>query len=35
VYRKGGLALVVGDTGCDFNIYAYILDESKETEVNE
>ena len=35
IYRKDGLTLVVGDTGCDFNIYAYILDESKETKVNE
>ncbi len=34
VYRKDGLALVVADTCCDGNIYAYILDESKETKVN-
>ncbi len=34
IYRKDGLALVVADTGCDRNIYAYILDESTETPVN-
>lgn len=31
VYRKDGLVLVVADTNCDFNIYAYIFDEKKES----